>query len=179
MHFVSLVLACQSRYSAQTPLLAQVGITLFSNMLLFIFANDGMESAVFLLMFLQFANGFQIFTNDTVPGNLTSACSTALLKDISCNPVVSSLRDGAYYPVSTLNRTCTATCELALSQYEATVASSCDGQSWNGYEDTPMPFTIIPNLLRYQYNLTCLMDSGRYCNNVAAEAAFSLDPGGE
>lgn len=137
-----------------------------------------LSTTVFFVCF-QISSGFKLFDVNTVPGNVTTTCSAALLNDISCSPVVSSLQDGAYYPVSTLNRTCTAACTSALSQYEAAVASSCAGQSWNGYEDTPMPLMIIPGLLRYHYDIACLMDSGRYCNNVAAEAAFSLDPGGE
>ncbi|KAL8857174.1 MAG: hypothetical protein Q9178_006229 [Gyalolechia marmorata] len=39
-----------------------------------------------------------------------------------------------------------------------------------------MPLAVIPDIVRYLYNLTCLMDSNRYCNNVAAEAAFALEP---
>ncbi|OBT52616.1 hypothetical protein VE04_06030 [Pseudogymnoascus sp. 24MN13] len=31
--------------------------------------------------------------------------------------------------------------------------------------------------MKYQYSLACLTDSGRFCNNVAAEAAYVLDPG--
>jgi hypothetical protein len=38
-------------------------------------------------------------------------------------------------------------------------------------DDVVMPFATIPDLLRYSFNLTCLMDSGRYCNQVAAAAA--------
>jgi len=148
-------------------------------MKLYLTSKEQLFSVILSWVFFQTAHGFQIFTNETVPKNLTGTCSTALLKDISCSPVVLSLRSGDYYPVSTLNKTCTTACQTALSQYESTVVSSCNGQSWNGYEDTPMPLSIIPDLLRYQFNLTCLMDSGRYCNNIAAQAAFSLDPGGE
>ncbi|OBT95526.2 hypothetical protein VE01_05175 [Pseudogymnoascus verrucosus] len=40
-----------------------------------------------------------------------------------------------------------------------------------------MPLLIIPDMMKYQYSLACLTDSGRFCNNVAAEAAYVLDPG--
>ncbi|CAF9933065.1 MAG: hypothetical protein HETSPECPRED_008521 [Heterodermia speciosa] len=40
-----------------------------------------------------------------------------------------------------------------------------------------MPLVVIPDIMRYLYNLTCLMDTGRYCNTVAAKAAFAEDPG--
>ncbi|OBT78531.1 hypothetical protein VF21_01031 [Pseudogymnoascus sp. 05NY08] len=32
-------------------------------------------------------------------------------------------------------------------------------------------------MMKYQYSLACLTDSGRFCNNVAAEAAYVLDLG--
>ena len=41
-----------------------------------------------------------------------------------------------------------------------------------------MPLAIIPDMLQYHYNLTCLTDSGRYCNAVAAKAAAALDSEG-
>ncbi len=136
-----------------------------------------MAKLALALNFFQIAHAFQIFSDTTVPGNLTAGCTSALLQDISCSPVVAALQSGSYYPVSTLNNTCTDTCRIALSKYQSNIVSACNGQTWNGYEDTAMPLTIIPDLLRYQFNLTCLMDSGRYCNNVAAVAAFALDPG--
>ncbi|KAL8709699.1 MAG: hypothetical protein Q9220_005639 [cf. Caloplaca sp. 1 TL-2023] len=40
-----------------------------------------------------------------------------------------------------------------------------------------MPLVVIPDIMRYLYNLTCLMESGRFCNNVAANAALALDAG--
>ncbi len=55
--------------------------------------------------------------------------------------------------------------------------SACDSQTWNGYQDTEVPLVIVPHLLRFQYNLTCLRDSGRWCNLVAAAAALAQDPG--
>lgn len=119
----------------------------------------------------------QFLQNSTVPANLTAACSSALVEDVNCSPAVAALRSGSYYPQSTLNRTCTADCANALSAYESNVVSACGGQTWNGYQDTEMPLAIIPDMLRYLYNLTCLMDSGRYCNLVSAVAALALDPG--
>ncbi|KAJ0329025.1 hypothetical protein COL5a_004254 [Colletotrichum fioriniae] len=42
--------------------------------------------------------------------------------------------------------------------------------------EVDMPLIMITELLRYNYNLTCLTDSGRFCNNVAAAFATSRDP---
>ena len=49
---------------------------------------------------------------------------------------------------------------------------------WNGYGDQPESVAVIPDLMRYNYDLVCLMDSGRYCNIVAGAAAAMLDPEG-
>lgn len=125
----------------------------------------------------QLAKAILLVTNTSLPTNLTAGCASALLNDINCSPVVTALRIGSYYPQSTLNRTCTTQCARALTSYQSAVIASCGDQTWTGYEDTVMPLVIIPDMLRYLFNLTCLMDSDRYCNNLAAEAAFALDPG--
>ena len=127
---------------------------------------------------IDFSAAVKIFSNATIPANLTTDCSSALLADIACSPVVASFRNGYYYPAATLNATCTSACEAALTSYELTIDSSCNNQVWQGYSDEDMPVLVIPNLLKYQYDLTCLQDSGRWCNVVAGSAAQAADPGG-
>lgn len=128
------------------------------------------------IILVEVAFAAQFFTNSTAPGNLTSACTSALTADVNCSPVVAFLGNGLYYANATLESICTASCDSALLSYDALVATACNAETWLGYEDTTMPVTIISNLLWYQYNLTCLTDSGRYCNNVAASYAAALDP---
>lgn len=36
---------------------------------------------------------------------------------------------------------------------------------------------MIPNVLRFNRDLACIMDSDRYCNIVAQAAAIEADPG--
>lgn len=131
----------------------------------------------FLSIFHQLTGAVQFVSNTSIPTNLTDGCATALLKDVNCSPVVNALRIGDYYAESTLDRACTSQCADALSGFQSSVASACGDQTWLGYDDTVTPLAMIPDMLRYLYNLTCLKDSNRYCNNVAAEAAFALDPG--
>ncbi|KAL8659924.1 MAG: hypothetical protein Q9202_006879 [Teloschistes flavicans] len=132
----------------------------------------------FLLFALsQLASAVRLVTNSSIPANLTQSCATALLNDVNCSPVLTALRIGSYYPESTLNSTCTPQCTAALSSYQSAVVQACGEQTWLGFEDTVMPLVVIPDILRYLYNLTCLMDTGRYCNTVAAKAAFAEDPG--
>lgn len=130
--------------------------------------------------------GWQLLSNATVPSYLSSACSTALTQDVAeCNPMVSRLIKGYFYPESTLQRTCSATCDASLAIYEETVASACGDENWNDYfnaEETgedaqSVPVRLIPSLTRYLFDLTCLEDSGRWCNVVAGTAAMLEDPG--
>lgn len=131
----------------------------------------------FLLAFLVHrSNAFQVFTNNTLPPNLTIACNSALLSDLGCDPTVAALQDGYYYAKATLDSICTTTCTSALAAYESSVIQSCKGQTWNGYYNATDPIAIIPDIMQYQYSLACLMDSGRYCNVVAAQAATLADP---
>ena len=127
-------------------------------------------------IFVEIAVAVQFFTNSTAPTNLTSACTSALTSDVNCSPFVTSLRNGLYYANTALQRTCTANCDSALLSYNALITTACNGETWLGYENTTLPVVMISDLLWYQYNLTCLMDSDRYCNNVAASSAAALDP---
>lgn len=127
------------------------------------------------------AESVRFFSNNTVPANLTVSCSNALLTEVQCSPVVPQFQNGYFYPPSLLNRTCTAACSTALQSYEKSIATSCSGQSWAGYDDEAddMPLVVIPNLMRFNYDMICLQDSGRWCNAVSAAAAVGADPGSE
>lgn len=138
--------------------------------------HDGTLS-VLLVILPQLASAVRLVTNSSIPANLTQSCATALLNDVNCSPVLTALRMGSYYPESTLNSTCTLQCTAALSSYQSAVVQACGEETWLGFEDTVMPLVVIPDIMRYLYNLTCLMDTGRYCNTVAAKAAFAEDPG--
>ncbi|KAH8901682.1 hypothetical protein GQ53DRAFT_851663 [Thozetella sp. PMI_491] len=129
---------------------------------------------LFVLPALVAATSF--YTNATVPGNLTVACTNALLADVACDPIVPALQSGDFYPDTTLARACTTGCAAALSTFQQNVDSACSADTWLGYENQTMPVAIIPDLLRYHFNMTCLTNQGRFCNNVAAAYAAYLDP---
>ncbi len=137
------------------------------------------QVVVLSFLLLHSAYAAQFFSNNTIPTNVTTACSNALLKDVvGCSSFVPLLRNGYYYSPSTLDKTCTAACATALTSYESDIYTACSGQTWAGYVDEgDMTVAVIPNLMRYQYALTCLQDSGRWCNAVAAAAAVTADPG--
>jgi hypothetical protein len=122
------------------------------------------------------AQAVKFFTDDTVPVGLTSSCTTAFVADVDCDPVVPALQSGEYYPNTTLIRACTARCRSSLALFQTTIAAACGRETWEGYDDNPMSVVLIPELMRYHYNLTCLFSGGQFCNNVAAAYAAHLDP---
>lgn len=116
------------------------------------------------------------YSNTTVLTNITSACSSALVAEVNCDAVVSALVSGSYYSNSTLIRACTADCQNALSLYQANIEAVCAGDTWLGYDNETLPVIVIPEILNYHYNLTCLQDDeSRFCNNAAASYAAHLD----
>jgi hypothetical protein len=127
----------------------------------------------------QIIEAAQLLTQSTLPQGLSSACTAALLADVGCSPIVASLKAGSFYPNTTLENVCTEGCNSALAGYASSVVSSCGVETWTGYDDEPMPVRIIPDLIRYEYNLSCITDANRFCNNVAAQAAYAADPQGK
>lgn len=129
---------------------------------------------------LQTVAAVQLLTEQTAPSKISRGCLNALVANVSCSPMVPRFRYGFYYSESTLIRSCTSQCESALASYETNIISACNGDTWSGYDDEgSAPLSLIPNILRYQYSLTCLQDSGRWCNVLAGNAAGIADPGGK
>lgn len=123
-----------------------------------------------------FAQAVQFYTNSTVPANISTSCTNALLADVGCDPVVPALRSGEFYPANTLERACTSGCSDALQSYQNVITSACNNDVWLGYDNETMPVNMIPELLRFHFNLTCLVKNGEFCNNIAAAYAEHLDP---
>ncbi|KAI9642412.1 hypothetical protein NHQ30_009217 [Ciborinia camelliae] len=129
---------------------------------------------------LQGVIASQLITPNAAPSGLSAPCLSALTAEVPCSRLVSRFRYGYFYSESTLASSCTSECATALGAYENSVASACASDTWEGYDDEGgAPLGYIPSLLRYQYSLTCLKESGRWCNIVAGAAASFGDPGGE
>lgn len=131
------------------------------------------------LWYLPSAIAIPFFSNNTIPSNLTSDCATALLTDVEqCPPTVASFAIGYYYPPSVLEKACTSACVTGLQQYEASIATACTGQTWTAYDEIDgAPLDLIANVMRFNHDLVCLKDAGRWCNVVAVAAAMQADPG--
>lgn len=110
--------------------------------------------------------------NSSLPANITASCFSALTVDIACNDTIRKLRPSLYYPESALSNICTSGCNSALESFENGVVSACVGQTYDSQTDVGyIPMYTIPEVLRYQFNLSCLTSGGQYCNVLAATAA--------
>lgn len=118
--------------------------------------------------------------DDSLPEDLSAACSAALMADIACDPLVPALRHDFYYPPATITRMCTAGCASALDSWESSVRSACgDGLVIPAEYDLDASPIVIPASRRYIYSFTCLKENDIFCGPVAALAAFFTNPGGE
>lgn len=108
----------------------------------------------------------------SLPTNTTTGCLNALTNNIACDDTIRKLRPGLYYPESALTTICTDGCNSALNGYEETVLSACVGQTYDSQTDIGfVPIYTISEVLRYQFNLSCLSSGGQFCNVLAASAA--------
>jgi hypothetical protein len=126
-----------------------------------------------LLSHVQFS---RLVTSLSLPAaNMTPGCANAMMADFPCNDHVRRFRAGQYHPAEDLKQACTNSCDIALGSYQNSIESACAGQNYSDdgllISASILPITSIPETLRYQYDRTCLMDKGRYCNVVAYEAA--------
>lgn len=132
------------------------------------------------LLSLGPVSAVKMLYDDSLPEDMPSACSAALMADVACDRLVPDLRPDFFYPPATLNRICRASCVSALQAWETSVRSACGKDIVIPAEfDLPSSPIVIPATRRYIYSLTCLKDNSVFCGPVAALAAFFSDPGGE
>ncbi|KAK0736847.1 LysM domain-containing protein [Apiosordaria backusii] len=123
------------------------------------------------------ALGIQLVYEASITEELSSGCSQALLADVACDPVVRNFRPGFFYSPETLARSCAPSCERALVSYHDAVKSACGNETIIGSFDLNSSALIVPGMYQYLFRSICLKEGSRYCNNVAATAAFIADPG--
>ncbi|KAI0595745.1 carbohydrate-binding module family 50 protein [Biscogniauxia sp. FL1348] len=141
-------------------------------------SNSWYTWIVNIAILTQLASAVQLYTNTSIPTTLSPGCQTAFLAEVAeCNLTVTKFRYGYFYPESTLQGACTTNCGSALQSFESSIFSACGNDTWEGYDGEGLPAALIPNVLRYLYELTCLQDSGRFCNVVAGSSAAIADPG--
>ncbi len=130
----------------------------------------------FPLLLFPYIHAFQYLTSSTLPvDNLSPGCNAALVSNIACPRQVASFVVEDYFPVATLEQTCTSACSAALAGYERSVADACSTETYNLTAHRDAPVSFIPQTLFYSYNESCIMDSGKWCNNIAAQSAVVVN----
>lgn len=128
-----------------------------------------------LLCLLWSVHGDPIFTNQTVPLDLSNSCTNALLQDIECGAIVPRLQADSFYDQSTLERACGSTCSNSINNYHSNVVRSCLQETWSSSNGEPEPVPAIIDRMRFNYNLICMKDGSRFCNVVAASIADKIE----
>ncbi|KAK2015703.1 LysM domain-containing protein [Colletotrichum eremochloae] len=133
-------------------------------------------SMLMLGLFTRFALGDKLLTTDILPDGLSTGCINALTADIACSEGITTFKRGEYYTRTRLKALCVDTCASALASFHGNVVASCAADVWPEEMEVDMPLVMISELLRYNYNLTCLSHDGHFCNNAAAAFLASRDP---
>ncbi|KAI1776335.1 LysM domain-containing protein [Hypoxylon cercidicola] len=129
-----------------------------------------------VLFYIPSTHGARFFTEGVLPKNISAACGTALTSEVDCSHAVPALQAGTFYPRAELEQICVANCASSLAGYHSGIVSACQEDTWVGFEDVQEPIALISELMRYNYNYSCLTDGSRFCNNVAAAYSVFLDP---
>ncbi|PNH48238.1 hypothetical protein VD0004_g143 [Verticillium dahliae] len=131
------------------------------------------------LLSFQPAAALTMIYNDSLPDNLPSLCSKALLADVPCDRLVRDLRPDFFYRPTSLERMCTSGCAAALSSWTSSVRSAC-GKNVSVPTDFDLLASpvVIPATLEHTFEFTCLRENNKFCGPVAALAAVFTDPGG-
>ncbi|KAH6699753.1 hypothetical protein BKA61DRAFT_706408 [Leptodontidium sp. MPI-SDFR-AT-0119] len=138
----------------------------------------GLGAALLSLSLLSPALAIKMLYDDSLPEDLPSACSAALMADVACDALVPNLRPDFFYPPASLHRICTAGCAAALESWESSVRSACGKDVVIPAEfDLPASPIVIPTTRQYIYSYTCLEENNVFCGPVAALASFFSDPG--
>lgn len=131
------------------------------------------------LLSLQPVAAVKMIYDDSLPEDLPSACSAALLADVACDRLVRDLRPEFFYRPASLERICASGCAAALSSWKASVRSACpEGVSVPADFELPASPVVIPATLEYTFEFTCLRENNTFCGPVAALAAVFSDAGG-
>lgn len=113
---------------------------------------------------------------NAAPVGISPACLTALTADTACREAVAALVPSEYYPLTQLQSICDPACVASLASYHNAVVSNCAQDTWEDESGNNHPVAMFSELIRYSYDLACLTEGGRFCNNVAAAFAAAADP---
>lgn len=117
------------------------------------------------------------FTNATAPEGLSNECTSALLVEIGCAPVVAGFRTSSYIPPNALQEICTSQCSNDLQAFRTSVAASCVDETFEYNEgEAPIPVAMLADMLAFSFNYVCLKEGTKWCNEHFADSAAFGEP---
>ena len=107
------------------------------------------------------------FPHSEAQGVYSQSCLDAVSTNITqCRDAVSALDSNTIYTEEGLQAVCTDQCRSALKSWEAGVKSTCKDVTFtNGYGNS-VPVYSLASSINFQFNQTCLMNDGEFCNLV-------------
>jgi len=120
-----------------------------------------------------FATAFQLFSTDSV-SSFPSACGSALSQNITaCNNQVQVFDTSTDYLQADLEQACTVSCSSALSGWYTQASNACSNVTYTDDYGVTQNVASVIGELSYDFNQTCLMYNGQYCNVVIGNLTAS------
>lgn len=119
-------------------------------------------------LFYTLTSAFVIFPESSLQGSgYSDDCVDALSTNITeCSNAVSVLDANTVYTQAVLESSCTDDCQSALQSWEESIQDSCSDVTYTDDYGKTVPISAIATERRFNYNQTCLMNDGEYCNLV-------------
>lgn len=125
---------------------------------------------VFLYASLSLAavtNCFVLFPASNAPNDYPNNCVDALSRNITeCSNAIPTLDPNGFYTESSLQRSCTSDCRSALQSWEQSIVDSCNGVTYTNDYGNTVPVSSVATMINFNFNQTCLINDGEYCNIV-------------
>lgn len=137
--------------------------------------SDTMSSSLLTAASLLplFATALQLFPTDSI-SSFPAACGSVLSQNITaCNNLVQAFDTSTDYQQADLEQACTASCSSALSGWYTQASSVCSNVTYTDDYGYTQSITSFIGELSYNFNQTCLMNNGQYCNVVIGNLTAS------
>ncbi|RAH72482.1 uncharacterized protein BO66DRAFT_436149 [Aspergillus aculeatinus CBS 121060] len=119
------------------------------------------------LWLLSGAQAFVLFPAASV-SNYNSYCAAALSTNVTaCSNLVAAFDPDETYTPALLQQHCTEDCRAALGQWTKNISDACYGVKYkDDFTGVFLHISAMPGKIWHNFNQTCSMDAGQYCNVV-------------
>lgn len=144
-------------------------------------ASHGMASpripVVFAYVYIlaTLSSTFVLFPESSVKDYPTSSADALSANITECNNAVSAFDTSTAYSEQALDSLCTADCHSALQSWEDKIKDTCNGVTYADDYGKTVPISSIASQLNFNFNQTCLMDNGQYCNIILGNLTSSVN----